>query len=128
MTTPNSGRSETLRKVLVVDDAGDFPDPGSHADLVEYASQAPAEGFDTARYATVFVHANNEAEADWAVEHYPIHFVFTGDSLVAPDVSEYEGVYELPRWALKTYFQDFLTAYRERGEVDRHVADIFKGR
>lgn len=127
MTMPSTSESEALQKVLVVDDAGDFPDAGPHGDLVEYALRAPNEGFDAACYATAFVHANNESEADWALEHYPIHFVFTGDSLIAPDVSEYEGVYELPRWALKKYWRDFLAAYQEQGEVDRRVADIFKG-
>lgn len=115
-------------KVLVVDDARDYPDAGPHDDLVVFEPSAPPEGFDPGRYATAFVHANNQTEANWAIEHYPIHFVFTGDQLVAPDVSEYEGVYELPRWALRKYFQDFLAAYRERGEVDRDVADIFYGR
>lgn len=124
MTPPDA----TLKKVLVVDDARDYPDAGPHADLVEVAPAAPAEGFNPSRYATVFVHANNQVEADWAVEHFPIHFVFTGDQLVAPDVSEYEGVYELPRWALKKYFQNFLAAYRKRGEVDRQIADTFYGR
>ena len=116
-----------MKKILVVDDAQDFPEAGPYSNLVEYASKAPAEGFDPSRYATVFVHANNEEEANWAIEHYPIHFVFTGDQLTAPDVSEYEGVYELPRWVLKKYFRDFLSAYLERGQFNRDVADTFYG-
>ena len=120
--------SQTLLPILVVDDAEAYPDPGPHAALVEFHPCAPEGGFDAERYATAFVHARNAAEADWAAEHYPIHFVFTGDTLTAPDVSEYEGIYELPRWALKNYFQDFLAAYRERGEVDAHVAETFYGR
>lgn len=116
-----------LRRILVVDDARDFPDPGPFAGLVDAVAGAPPGGFEPDVYATAFVHANNQVEADWALEHYPVHFVFTGDQLVAPDVSDYEGVYELPRWALKQYFQAFLAAYARRGTVDDAVARTFYG-
>ena len=119
--------SDAPLPVVVIDDAEDYPDPGPFADLVVSIPGAPDGGLDPARFGTAFVHANNEAEADWAAKHYPVHFVFTGDTLTAPDVSEYEGVYELPRWALERYFRDFLEAYAARGGVDETVADTFFG-
>lgn len=125
--TPDEEHAPTLKSVLMVDNRGKFAPAGVHSDLVRFERTASMVDFDPAVYATVFVHANNPEEVSWAEDRFPVHFVFTGEMGTAGEVTDYAGIFELPRWALEQYFEAFLEAYVAKGEVDEEVGKVFYG-
>lgn len=115
------------RKILVVDDNKEYPsvdDPS--IDFVDYRdSLEDPESVSWSSYAAVFSHTRNEA-ADWADDQFEAGkidglFVFSGGE---DTVSEYLGVYTLPRSLYYRRFSAFVKQYAE-GKPVAECAEVF---
>jgi CheY-like chemotaxis protein len=82
---------------------------------------------DVAQYNTLFVHERNDEALEWAEEAHAnedleCYFIFRGDK---ERVTEYKGIYTLPRAIYYNRFNAFLRAYKNTREV-RTAASVFK--
>jgi len=116
-----------LKPVLVIDNRELFAPAGDFASLVVHMAEADITNLDENDYATAFVHDDNTSELNWARQHYPIYFKFTGRGGEFDEVTENKGAYKLPRHIFERYFKGFLAAYAEKGVVDKNVANTFLG-
>jgi CheY-like chemotaxis protein len=118
------------RKILVVDDKKEYPsvdDP--YIDLVDYRdSLEDPELVSWSSYAAVFSHTPNKGNkaADWADDQFEAGkidglFVFSGGE---DTVSEYLGVYTLPRSLYYRRFSAFVKQYAE-GKPVEECAEVF---
>ncbi|MFB6196689.1 MAG: hypothetical protein ABEI52_00250 [Halobacteriaceae archaeon] len=111
----------SLRKLLIVDDNESYPPiSDQHADLVETRDSIRGpNAIEWSDYAVVFSHTRNDA-ADWADERFEEGvidglFVFSGGE---DTVSEYLGVYTVPRPLFERRFDAFLKRYVEGQSIE----------
>jgi CheY-like chemotaxis protein len=114
-------------KILVVDDNEKYPSvDDQHADLVDFrVSVEEPESVSWSSYAAVFSHTRNKT-ADWADDQFEAGeidglFVFSGGE---DTVTEYLGVYTLPRSLYYRRFNAFLKQYAE-GKPVEECAEVF---
>ena len=115
------------RKILVVDDNEDHPViDDKYADLVDFfASLEGPESVAWSSYSAVFSHTRNKT-ADWADDRFEAGdidglFVFSAGE---DNVSEYLGVYTLPRSLYNRRFDSFLKQYAE-GKAVSECTQVF---
>lgn len=113
-----------MRKILVIDDNGQFPEAGLHEHLVETHLQIrDLQTLDPALFTTAFVHTRNTREKEWASEHFDTFFLFTGE---VDHPSQHSGVVTLPRHSFKRFFASFLDRYVFDGEsITEAGIDVF---
>lgn len=115
-----------MKPVLVVDDRSRFPDVDQElSDLVEFHTRFHnRSAVDFSRYESVFVHGRNDAR-EWVVDSLgdgnEIVFVFSGDE---DRVSEFAGVYTLPRPVFTNRFPKFLRRYEAIQDI-QESAEVF---
>ena len=115
------------RKVLILDDTEAYPEiPTEDAERVDtHSALKSPDAIDWNDYAAVFAHARNDA-SDWADEFFEAGvidglFVFSGGE---DCVSEYLGVFTLPRSLFTRRFSAFLERYRA-GDPVPECATVF---